>query len=261
MTQNQPKELLFENFDFIESQCALATLKLFRTNKEVAADHNKDDLFLLVIEQLSADNYEVLSRYPDPNRVRGFLKVFIHRKAIDFQRKKLGRSEITKVIEEIGPPAKKVFSYYIKQPMPIEDVTEIINRDEDTNYSEAHILEIGAKLKEAAEKMQLKSAAREKTVEMDASFYEPTAQKPTPLGAATGKQDQRNIKALLASLNPVETHAISLRFIDEMKPKEMAQVLNMTEKAVSNLIYRALSKCKLQALEKGFSLGDFLSQP
>ncbi|MDX2469365.1 MAG: sigma-70 family RNA polymerase sigma factor [SAR324 cluster bacterium] len=258
MTQNQPKELLFENFDFIESQCALATLKLFRTTKEVAADHNKDDLFLLVIEQLSQDNYEILTRYPDPNRVKGFLKVFIHRKAIDFQRKKLGRSEITKVIEEIGPPAKKVFAYYITHPMPIEDVTEIINRDDKKKYTQSQILEIGEKLKAAAEKMQLRSAAREKTVEMDASFYEPTSQSPTPDDAIIETEDAGHLKDLLGALTPVEAHALALRFQDDLKPREMALVLIMSEKAVSNLIYRALAKCKQAALEKGFSLGDFI---
>lgn len=71
--------------------------------------------------------------------------------------------------------------------------------------------------------------------------------------AAVMKDNQQEVRKALQNLSPLQQEVIILRFVEELKLKEIARVLEKTEGAVKGLLYRGLSALSSELEKRGVS--------
>ncbi len=133
LDEAQYKNIINENFDYIEKQCFNAVrlrLKDF-ASKDTGINIENEALELSnrVLDTLQKDNYRVLRGFKGNARITTYITAIISRQAVDLIRKKLGRGREKERAKELGDIGLHLYQRVLKDGCPLPGVFRELQND------------------------------------------------------------------------------------------------------------------------------------
>lgn len=279
LDEAQYKNIINENFDFIERQCFNAVklrLKDF-ASKDTGINIENEALELSnrVLDTLQKDNYRVLRGFKGNARMTTYITAIISRQAVDSIRKKLGRGREKERAKELGDTGMILYQRVLKDGCPIPEVFRELKKDGGFPGSmeelETMVQKIkgknpGSHLPGASQPHNGSSAVKNGTVVGENEYVIPdTKSDPQDILMETQRKRKMHdvIQSILTQLNGEERLLLRMRFPtgEDQKPKSVEQVsrvLGISQKAVYKRIARVLKKCKDTLNREGVTVDDLL---
>ena len=246
------KKLISDNLGFIEGCCS----KFYNSrHKEYtsAADQNAiDELYLLVLDHMQAADYKVLRLYDGSSNIRSYLATVITRKAIDLYRKKNGRLQLKTPEEncDITDNLKKIIKMSAKQ-----STKEIYEKLTDRLDEAVSFEEMECKLELLGFQQQMHVAEVEHFEEQltpgksDQSGQEKELQR---------KEQKKAIATLMTGISNTDQLLLTMRYIDQISPVELAKIFKCNERKISNKLYYLSKQMRKKAMQAGIKIHDLL---
>lgn len=256
-----PKQILFAHYECLQANCKKAARRLLGSwCNDAALSAFEDELFLKVIDQLEAEDFRAIRAYRGEGAFEGYLKVLVYRKAIDLHRARYGRSNLAELAKSLGELGQLVYHYHLRAPRPFEDLLELARTRISPAVGEDELTEVIHQFTEAAHHMgrEMPAPSRHQVLDENQGFSDIEGDAPTPLDRLESQASGSELKLLLTVLSAKERYIIKLRFEEELMPARIAPLVGLDEKAVSNLIYRSLTKVKAEVLRKGLALSAII---
>jgi RNA polymerase sigma-70 factor, ECF subfamily len=85
-----------------------------------------------------------------------------------------------------------------------------------------------------------RDSQRRRTYSLDAAQWEPAGPGPELEGRAVAKEEERELRSVLAKLSPDRQHLIVLKYVEGLSNAEIGTIMGRTEGAVKALLHRTL---------------------
>jgi RNA polymerase sigma factor (sigma-70 family) len=280
---NTYRQLIVDNLHYIEKQCykAYGIYKSSEVTSEAQSVHddsikeNKADfLFVQVIDHLKADNYKVLRDYEGGATLKRYLTVIISRKVVDIFRSQEGRCRAKDKAKQWGDLGLKLYDLVFVKGYDVSEAHKTLKDTYGITESVEKIENIAEEIKRV-KKEPLREISQGALVEQEQLHTSKQRVLRDDTGDITVPDSTRNpeqvlmekdrarrkaefLKEIISEMNPEERLMIKMRFQDNIKVQNIAKMLGMKEKTVSNRISRILTKCRTRILKKGLSLDDLI---
>jgi RNA polymerase sigma factor (sigma-70 family) len=273
------KNIINENFEFIEKQCFKAVRLKLGDHLSPAISLNIEnealELSSQVLDTLQQDNYRVLREFKGNAQLTTYLTAIISRRAVDMIRKKLGRGREKERAKDLGNIGLLLYQRVIKDGYPLRDVYDELRAD--GNFPGA-LEELEAMLRKikgknpgshqlgAANGNNGTSAVKNGTSINEEEYVIPdTKSDPQVLLMEKQRQQEihRVIRDMIAPLSGEERLLLRMRFRVHEDEKsgsveQIANALGVTPKAVYKRITRLMKKCRQQLDRRGVRINELL---
>lgn len=275
----QYKNIITENFDYIEKQCFNAVRLRLKdvVSKDTGINIENEALELSnqVLDTLQKDNYHVLREFKGNARITTYITAIISRRAVDLIRKKLGRGREKERAKELGDIGTLLYQRVLKDGCPLPEVFRELQNDGGFPGSleelETMVQKIkgknpGSHLPGASQPFNGSSAVKNGKIISENEYVIPdTKNDPRDILMETQRKRKMHdvIQSILTQLNGEERLLLRMRFPtgEDEKPRSVEQVsrvLGISQKAVYKRIARLLKKCKDTLNREGVTVNDLL---
>ena len=280
---NDYARLIVENLPYIEKQCRRSVS--FNgdsggfgsgTNFSqdcAASDNEADELLNEALDHLRSDDFRVLRQYQGKAKLTTYLTTIISNLLIDLVRKKKGRSRVKERAREMGEVAERLYEAVYGRGYSLGEAHGFLQTTWGITASHA---ELGAMLEAMRGRESFLAPAdagacwpytgteiaTEDGIELVVTDPAHSAERMLA-DDQRERSTRRLLDTVLGELSGEDRLILSLRFPsdDTEEPRtnrEIAEMLNLTEKAVDNRVRRALNRCRQMILGQGLSLNDLI---
>jgi RNA polymerase sigma factor (sigma-70 family) len=236
-------------------------------------DNEADETLNEVLEHLKADDFRVLRKFQGKAKLTTYLTTIISNLAINRVRKRNGRSRAKERAMNMGDVAERLYEAVYGRGYSLGEAHGFLNF---TWGIAASYAELGVMLDRmrGRDDVHHQSGTGECWPPMGKEVVtgegiEIVIPDPSRSADEVLADDQRErfsrrvLDGVLEELSGEERVILTLRFpIDDCEsPKanrEIAEMLDLTEKAVDNRVRRILNRCRQMILSQGLSLGDLI---
>ncbi|WP_250680063.1 sigma-70 family RNA polymerase sigma factor [Geomonas sp. Red32] len=266
--------LITGNLSYIEKQCRRAVMG--HGDGDVSQENEVDELLNEVLDRLRGDDFKALREFKGKAKLTTYITTIISNLIIDLVRSKKGRSRAKERAREMGPVAERLYelvyqggcslheasahlehTHAIHEPLPSLQSMLDRMRGREKNLS---VVADG----EAAWMVPGKAMVVDEAVEIVVTDPRKTAEA-TMISGQKESAARETVAGLLTDLSGEDRLILRLRFPDdeEVEPKsvrEIAQLLDLTEKSVDARVRRMLLRFKETLLSRGLKASDFLGE-
>ena len=281
--ENDYARLIVDNLPFLEKQCrrsvslhaggGRSSYGSYVSSDCAASENEADELLNELLDHLKADDYRVLRQFQGKAKLTTYLTTAISNLVIDLVRKKKGRSRAKERAREMGEVAAHLYDAVYCRDYSLGEAQGFLQATWGITAGHA---ELGVMLERMRGRESYQTPAeicqgwphsgKEIMTRdgMETSLADPARSAEQMLADDQRERSARHVlEAVLKELSGEERLILSLRFpkddLEEPKAnREIAQMLQLTEKAVDNRIRRILKHCRQMILAQGLSLSDLI---
>ena len=250
-------DIINEHLKFIEKKCFRSLQGNPNRSHDIELENDALKLFNTVLDKLRENNYKILRNFKGKAKLTTYLTTIISYQAIDLIRQRRGRDQKKARAKKAGKIAEMIYNLVFKNGRGERDAYEElkISKDFKGSFEEFEKLVLTIKGKESkvidlnSGGVAVKRGFRLKNKD---SFEVPDI-KADPELIYLKENRQNRIKKMVgevvAGLSGEQRIILRMRYpADESKQSmqinEIAEILNLSKKAVYNRLERILKKCK-----------------
>jgi RNA polymerase sigma factor (sigma-70 family) len=279
-TGNEFARLIVENLPYIERQCRRAVSRddcgeggPYAFPAGDASGNETDELLNEVLDHLKADDFRVLRQFQGRSKITTYLTTIISNLVVDLVRKKQGRNRIKERAREMGEVAERLYEAVFRHGYTLSEAHCFLETTWGITSGHA---ELGLMLDRMRGRLATVGPdpapdswphrGFESVGETGVEIIVPDPARPADELLAEHQRERhcrQILDSVLAELSGEDRMLLILRFPsdenDEPKGnREIAQLLDLSEKAVDNRVRRILNRCRETLLKKGLSLSDLI---